>query len=168
MTRPYRESLRNELLPMFHAELWSDWFGLYHDRWLDRPRSERFLASTQSSLGLFFDLAAIGGLLGFGIPALRRVLRRAETTACDYPAAAALVFAALAWAAYVATLVRFPQRDGDPIKSSYLAFLAPVFATAAVAAGAWLWRRGTGWRVAVVGWCVLYAVSYAGFLATSF
>ena len=138
------------------------------DRWLDRPRSERFRAATQSSLGLCFDLAAIGGLLGFGILALRRVLRRAETTACDYPAAAALVFAALAWAAYVATLVRFPQRDGDPIKFSYLAFLALVFATAAVAAGAWLWRRGTAWRIAVVCWCVLYAVSYAGFLATAF
>ena len=30
ITHPYRESFKNELLPKFHAELWSDWFGADH------------------------------------------------------------------------------------------------------------------------------------------
>ena len=115
-----------------------------------------------------FDLAALAALAGFGIPAIGRLLRRAGEHACDFPVAAGTLLAALTWVAFVATLVRFPQRDGDPIKSSYMALLAPVFAIAATGAAAWLWRRGLGWRIAVVAWCALYAVSYAGFVATSF
>ena len=42
VTHPYRESFKNELLPKFHADLWSDWYTLGASFWTDR-----FLASTQ-------------------------------------------------------------------------------------------------------------------------
>ena len=78
-----------------------------------------------------------------------------------------LVLAAVTWAAFLVQLIRFPQAGGDPIKSSYMLHLAPVFAIAGLAAGRWLWPRGRGWRCALLAWCGLYAVSYLGFLATS-
>ena len=42
---------------------------------------------------------------------------------------------AVAWVAFVATLVHYPQAGGDPIKASYLLFLAPAAAISAVGAG---------------------------------
>jgi hypothetical protein len=72
------------------------------------------------------------------------------------------------WLAFVATLVRFPQRGGDPIKGHYLLFLAPVSAAFAIAAGFALARRG-GWRRAVLfAWAGLYALSWALTVATAF
>ena len=68
------ESFRNELLPKFHAELWSDWFGADHD-WASRHARDRVLASSQSILGFGGDALVLGGLVGFGIPALRRAMR---------------------------------------------------------------------------------------------
>ncbi len=167
VVHPYRPAFANELLPMFHAELWSDWFGIQHGVWKSPSFVERLFASTQSTLGLGWDALAIGGLAGFGAPAIGRVWRGADVKASDFPAAAGLLLVATTWIAFVATLVRFPQRGGDPIKSNYMLFLGPVFALAAVAAGRWAWRRGLGWRVALIGWSILYAVSYAGAIATA-
>lgn len=167
VTHPYRPAFTNQLLPMFHAELWSDWFGIQRDAWRSPSTGDRFFASTQSVLGLGWDVLALGGLIGFGAPAVRRVWRGVEERIYDYPAAAGLLLVATTWLAFVVTLVRFPQRDGDPIKSNYMLFLAPVFAIAAVAAGRWAWRRGIPWRVALTAWVVLSAVSYAGAVGTS-
>lgn len=166
VTHPYRPAFTNELLPMFHAELWSDWFGIQHQAWGSPSSGERFFASTQSILGIGWDVLALGGLIGYGAPALRRVWRDGRERLYDFPATAGLLLAATTWTAFVVTLVRFPQRDGDPIKANYMLFLAPVFAIAAVAAARWGWRRGLLWRVALVVWFVLYAVSYAGAITT--
>ena len=167
VTRPYRESFKNELFPKFHAELWSDWFGTIHD-WTNPSDADRVLASTQSVLGLVADGLALAGLGFFGVPALRRVLGRRASKAADPVLAALTVFAVLPWLAYVVTLLRFPQADGDPIKAYYLLFLAPVFMIFALCSADWLWRRSRHVRVALVAWLGLYAVSYGGVLWTSF
>jgi hypothetical protein len=74
----------------------------------------------------------------------------------------------LSWVAYIATLVRFPQRDGDPIKAHYLLFLGPVSIAFAIAAGLALAKRG-GWRrAALFAWVAAYGVSWALTVATAF
>jgi Dolichyl-phosphate-mannose-protein mannosyltransferase len=160
VVHPYRNAFANELLPKFHADLWSDWYGVDRGYWASPSRSDRVLASTQSVLGLPFDATVIAALLLLGVPALRR---RTE------PVFATLTLLTVAsWAAFVATLVHYPQAGGDPIKASYLLFLAPAAALFAVAAGDRLWRRGFVWRVAVVAWSALYALSFAGVLVTTY
>jgi hypothetical protein len=167
VTRPYRESFSNELLPKFHAELWSDWFGVHHN-WLDPSRSDRVLASSQSVLGFGGDALVLGGLLGFGIPALRRAGRNPNVGRDDAALAALTTLFVLGWVAYVATLVRFPQADGDSIKAHYLLFLAPASALFAVCSGRWAWLRSPALRIVLVAWLVLYLLSYGAVVATSF
>jgi 4-amino-4-deoxy-L-arabinose transferase-like glycosyltransferase len=144
LVRPYRPAFAGELWPQLHADLWSDWFGGQHGRWREAPdAATRVFLSSQSVLGLAFSLVAIAGLW---------FLRR-------WPVLLGVV--GVTWIGFVVQLIRFPQAGGDPIKASYLLFLAPIFALAAVEAG----RRLP--RSLVLVWSGLYAVSYAGFLATS-
>ena len=130
---PYRNAFANELLPKFHADLWSDWFGVDRNYWEKPSFADRVLASSQSLLGLGGDALVIAG---FVLLWLRR--RR------DPLVLSLTLLSVIAWVAFVATLIRFPQASGDPIKSSYLLFLAPVAAISGVAAGERLWhdRRG--------------------------
>ena len=30
---PYRDHLANQFLPQLHADLWSDWYGTFHNTW---------------------------------------------------------------------------------------------------------------------------------------
>lgn len=144
VVHPYRPAFAGELLPQFHADLWSDWFGAQHGFWREPPGdATRAFLSAQSVLGLAFSAVALAGLW---------LLRR-------WPILLALV--AVTWVAFLVQLIRFPQEGGDPIKSSYMLYLSPVFALAAVEAG----RRLP--RPLVLAWGTLYAISYAGFLATS-
>jgi 4-amino-4-deoxy-L-arabinose transferase-like glycosyltransferase len=144
VTRPYRPAFTGELWPQFHADLWSDWVGGQHDFWHEAPDAlTRVFLSSQSVLGLAFSAVAIAGLW---------FLRRRPVL---------LGIVATAWIGFIVQNIRFPQAGGDPIKGSYLLFLAPMFALAAVEAG----RRLP--RPLVLLWGGLYAVSYAGFLATS-
>ena len=150
VVHPYRPAFAGQLWPQFHADLWSDWFGGQHEYWAEPARgATRLFVSSQSVLGLVFSVVALAGL--FLLPR-RPVL---------------LAVVAVSWAAFVVQLIRFPQAGGDPIKASYLLYLAPVFAAAAVAAAGKLWARGSAWRAGLAAWAALYALSYAGFLATS-
>ena len=167
VTHPYRPAFAGELWPQFHADLWSDWFGGQHAYWREEPsRATRFFLSSQSVLGLLVTPLALGGLLAFGSRALRRVAR-GGAAAADVALAAGALLAALSWIAFVVQLVRFPQAGGDPIKSSYMLYLSPVFAVAAVAAARALWARSPRWRAPLVALGGAYAVSYTGFLLTS-
>lgn len=157
---PYRNAFANQLLPKFHADLWSDWYGVDRNYWASPTVADRVLASTQSVLGLAFDVLAVVGLLLFGVRALR--------SRGDPMLATLTLLFAVSWLTFVATLVHYPQAGGDPIKASYVLFLAPVSALFAVMAGERLWRRGRSWRPAVVAWSVLYALSYAGVLLTTY
>lgn len=167
VVHPYRPDFAGQLWPQFHADLWSDWFGGQHDLWSKPPSTTtRVFLSSQSVLGLLGTPLALGGLLAFGWAGIVRLLRggwgRRELVFGTF-----LVLTTVTWAAFLVQLIRFPQQGGDPIKASYMLYLAPVLAISGLAAGRWLWPRGRGWRVALVAWCGLYAVSYLGFLATS-
>jgi 4-amino-4-deoxy-L-arabinose transferase-like glycosyltransferase len=164
---PYRNAFENQLLPKFHADLWSDWYGVDRGFWESPSRADKVLASSQSVLGLAADLLALAGLAVLGGPALLRALRRGARGG-DTVLVTLTVLTLASWAGFVATLVRYPQASGDPIKSSYLLFLAPAFALFGVAFADRLWRRGRGWRAVLGALCVLYAVSYAGVLVTTY
>jgi len=167
VTHPYRGSFQNELLPKFHAELWSDWFGADHD-WVTSSRTDRVLASSQSILGFGGDALVLGGLIGFGLPAVRRAIRSPGVGRDDAVLGALTTLFLLGWAAYLVTLIRFPQAEGDPIQAHYLLFLAPAAAIFAVCAGRWAWLRSRLTRVCLAAWLVLYLVSFGAVIVTSF
>ena len=58
-------------------------------------------------------------------------------------------------------LIRFPQRYGDPIKSSYLLFTTPCWAVFSVAAWSWLRSRSRRLHLVLAAVAGLYVVSYA-------
>jgi 4-amino-4-deoxy-L-arabinose transferase-like glycosyltransferase len=160
VTRPHYYHFENKLLPRFHAYLWADWHGDYHDAWQDPKPHARTLASVQSLLGFGGDALVLAGVAFFGVPALWRRRNAALGVLAS--------LFVLAWAAYVFELIRFPQKGGDPIKAHYLLFLAPVAVVFAIASGASMARRG-GWRRALLySWVCAYTVSWALTLATAF
>jgi hypothetical protein len=167
VTQPRAPAFQNELLPRFHAYLWSDWGGQYH-HWGNTKAYATTLAKAQSVLGFGGDALVLGGVALLGIPAFVRVVRRGSRAPLDRALAVLAAVFVLSWVAYVAELVRFPQSGGDPIKAHYLLFLAPVSAVFAIAAASVLVRRG-GWRrVLVACWVVAYSVSWALTFATAF
>jgi 4-amino-4-deoxy-L-arabinose transferase-like glycosyltransferase len=167
VTRPYRESFKNQLLPRFHADLWSDWLGSEHS-WASPSRADRVVATSQSVLGLGGDLLVLGGLAAFGFPALRRSIRTTAVGTADSVLAASTLLFVLGWAAYVVTLVRFPQADGDPIQAHYLLFLGPVAALFAVCSARWAWNRSAGTRALLVAWLALFLASFVALLVTTY
>lgn len=168
VVHPYRNAFANDLLPKFHADLWSDWYGVDRNYWATPSRADRVLVSSQSLLGLVADAVVLAGIALLGLPALIRIARGRRRSAADPPLATLTILSLAAWAAFVATLVHYPQAGGDPIKASYLLFLAPAAAIFGVVYGDRLWHRSHWWRVALVGWSLLYAISYAGVLATTY
>jgi 4-amino-4-deoxy-L-arabinose transferase-like glycosyltransferase len=165
---PYRNAFANQLLPKFHADLWSDWYGVDRGYWASPSTADRVLASSQSVLGIVCDFAAVAGLALVGMPALARLGRGMRSRPGDVLLATLTLLTLAAWAGFVVTLVRFPQAGGDPIKASYLLFLAPPAALFAVAYGDREWRRARTWRLAILLWSLLYALSYAGVLVTTY
>ena len=137
---PYRPRLRQPLLPKLHGDLWSDWYGALERQWLAPTRVERVTASSQSVLGFLGDALALAGLAALAIPAAVRAARRRAARRAGWPTELGLgllaCVALAAFAAFVVTVIRFPQRGGDPIKSSYLLFTAPCWAVFSVAAWA--------------------------------
>jgi uncharacterized repeat protein (TIGR01451 family) len=157
VVHPFRPDFSNDLLPKLHAELWSDWFGYLHGGWATPTRLERVTGSMQSVLGLAADALAVAGLLALALPALVRAVRRREA---NTPLAVLALLAVVSFAAFVVMLLRFPQRYGDPIKTSYLLFTTPCWAVFSVAAWSWLRARSHHLHVALVGIAALYVASY--------
>jgi uncharacterized repeat protein (TIGR01451 family) len=158
IVHPYRPDFADDLLPKLHAELWSDWFGYLHGGWGAPTRLERITGSTQSVLGLAGDLLALTGLFALALPAAVRVVRRREANA---GLAILALLALVSFAAFVVMLIRFPQRYGDPIKSSYLLFTTPCWAVFSVAAWSWLRSRSRRLHLLLVAVAGLYVISYA-------
>jgi hypothetical protein len=166
--RPYRPNFGGELWPQFHADLWSDWFGAQHRYWPEPPRGATAgFVSAQSVLGLLLTPLAAGGLVAFGGAGAARLWER-RARRPDFAYATFLLLAAVSWIGFVVTLVRFPQAGGDPIKSSYMLYLAPVFAISGIAAADYLWRRALGWRVALASLGAVCLASYVGYLVTAY
>jgi len=167
VTHPYSPSFQNELLPRFHAYLWSDWGGNYH-HWGQTKAWATTLATTQSVLGFGGDALVLVGVVAFGLTAVRRVATRSPLRSNDAALTVLTSLFLLSWGAFVEQLVRYPWRDGDTIKVHYLLYLAPVSVVFAIASGTALVRRG-GWRRALLlCWLALYTVSWALTLVTAF
>jgi len=163
---PYRPVFSDMLLPKLHAELWSDWFGSIHSFWEGTSRVDRVTASTQSVLGLVADGLALFGLGWLAVPAAIRVARRRRERVSDVGLGFLAVLATAAFVAFVVMVMRFPQRYGDPIKSSYLLFTAPCWAIFSVCAWSQLARRA--WiRRALVAAATLYVASYGTHLGAA-
>ncbi len=163
VVHPYRPDFSNSLFPKLHAELWSDWFGVVHSQ--PPTHLERVTMSSQSVLGFVGDVLALGGLAALAVPAAIRALRGSRTPA-NVGLGLLAVVALTAFAAFVVELVRFPQRYGDPIKSSYLLFTTPCWAIFSVAAWCSLRRRKRiGAALAAVA--ALYVVSYGADLGAA-
>jgi 4-amino-4-deoxy-L-arabinose transferase-like glycosyltransferase len=156
---PYRPDFTNELLPKLHADLWSDWYGALHP-WIAPSRIDRVTASSQSVLGFVGDALALAGLVLLALPATLRVALRRSRAPADLGLGLLALVAVAAFAVYVATLIRFPQRDGDPIKSSYLLFTAPCWAIFSVTAWAEVRARWRALNVLLMVAAVLYLASY--------
>jgi uncharacterized repeat protein (TIGR01451 family) len=157
VVHPYVPDFSNDLLPKLHAELWSDWFGVIHPP--TRTHLERVTASSQSVLGFVADALALGGLAALAVPAALRVLGRRSRAPADVGLGVLALLAVGAFAAFVVTLIRFPQHYGDPIKSSYLLFTTPAWAIFSVGAWAAL-RRHRRLGIALAAVAGLYVVSY--------
>jgi hypothetical protein len=158
VVHPWREDFNNELLPKLHADLWSDWFLAMREQ--TGIRLDRVTLQVQSVLGLFGDALALGGLAFVGGPGAWRVVRR-RSSGADFPLGL-LAFVALgSFIAYVVTLIRLPQDQGDPIKSSYLLFTAPCWAILSVAAWLEVKRRSAIANAVLVAVACLYVVNYA-------
>jgi len=164
---PYRESFSNELLPKLHADLWSDWFGAIHPFENGSSKLDRVTASTQSVLGLAADALAVGGLFALAIPAGIAVLRRRSLTPRELGLGLLALVTIAGFCGFVVMLLRFPQRYGDPIKSSYLLFTAPAWAIFSVAAWAGLRNRVPAVACLLPIVAVLYGVSYAADLGAA-
>lgn len=167
ITRPYVPAFENELLPRFHAYLWSDWGGNYH-HWGNTKPWAATLATVQSVLGFGGDALVLGGVALIGIPAVRRVLSHTAIRERDRALTVLTTLFVLSWGAFVEQLVRFPWRDGATIKVHYLLFLAPVSVVFAIASGTALVRRGGGRRWAFLAWLAAYGVSWTLTVATAF
>jgi uncharacterized repeat protein (TIGR01451 family) len=165
VVHPYRPDFTDELLPKLHAELWSDWFGVLHPFWSAPSRLDRVTASSQSLLGFVGDALAIGGLIGIGVPAGVRGFSRRGRLVSDLPLGFLALLTVAAMSAFLLMLIRFPQRDGDPIKSSYLLFTAPCWAVFSVAAWVELVRRRARAQMILVAIALLYVASYGADLA---
>src|SRR5207245_2851685 len=131
-----------------------------------RGRAVRFLTAATGALLVTAGPWWVIQTVRFGNPlesnlSLLRVAKRRSSDRSDAALATLATVFVSSWVAFVAELVRFPQRGGDPIKGHYLLFLAPVSAAFAIAAGYALARRG-GWpRAILVAWAGVYAVSWA-------
>jgi len=166
VTRPHYYHFENKLLPRFHAYLWSDWSGGYHRLWVSPKRHARTLASVQSVLGFGGDALVLGGLAMLGLPALLRAVRR-RSSGTDNALAVLTTLFVVSWVAYVTTLIRFPQKGGDPIKVHYLLFLGPISVVLAIAGGGAFGRSGRR-RALLLAWVAVYALSWTFTLATAF
>ncbi len=169
VAHPYRPYLANELLPQLHADLWSDWFGVFRaNGWSSPSAVSRATASSMSALGLIGDALALGGLAAFGVPAFARVVRRRADAGADVAFAFLALLAVTAFAGLALQIVRYPQIGGVEIKTSYLLFTAPAWAVFSVAAWLTLARRHRLLRTGLAVAAGLYAISYATSLGATF
>jgi hypothetical protein len=134
--RPVRPALDRHLLPV----LYSDWWGDYWQYWtcnveekkLNQDFVTRLLAAQNAAAlpGTFMLLLGLAALVGGSLKA-----RPDAAKSALIPLAALALIAGLAYWLFISGAA-FSSRRFDPVKSIYIAFLAP----AAAMAGAWAIR----------------------------
>jgi hypothetical protein len=161
VTHPYRPDFANELLPVLHADLWSDYWGSLRNQWAGQSHLTVVTASTQSVLGFVGDALGLAGLVLLGVPAAVRLIRGRNRSGGDFAAALLALVTVAGFIAFVVTIIRYPQVDGKEIKASYLLFTTPAWAVFAV----FSWIRLDAWsaiaaRLVLPAFAILYAASY--------
>jgi hypothetical protein len=123
LTDPVRPSFSNRFTPVAYAEVWGDYFGVWHWNSSGGPpsRSEHREIVVQAVAGVPFTLLAIVGWLALLAFSIRRP--------SDEPArllVSLLPVAALAGVLYFATA--YPTTDGDTGKGSFMLTAVPAWA----------------------------------------
>lgn len=137
LTRPYRPSFTNELLPTTYTGLWGDYFGIWV--WGSRTPPDAALRrdlTQQNALGALPTALAIAGLLCIAAACLRRRTLRAEPALM---LVAGLPLVALA--GYLYYTMSFPTTDGDVLKAMFMLPAAPCWALAFGLVTSWVARR---------------------------
>jgi len=123
LTDPVRPSFSNRFVPVAYAEVWGDYFGVWHWNSSGGPpsRSEHRETVVQAVAGVPFTLLAIAGWLALLAFSIRRP--------SDEPArllVSLLPAAALVGVLYFATA--YPTTDGDTGKGSFMLTAVPAWA----------------------------------------
>ena len=137
-SEPIREAFPNQLLPIFHAETYGDYWGYFlvkQQFWNEvvvhnREQIKGYLGRA-CLLGLLPSAVLVAALL-LGLGALGPLLRRRlPDDELGPPATAALLALAVvvSWLGYLWFLISYPNLGkGDTIKASYLLQLFPLLA----------------------------------------
>ncbi len=123
LTDPVRPSFSNRFAPIAYAEVWGDYFGVWHWNSSGGPptESERRETVVQAVVGAPFTLLAVAGWLALLVFSIRRP--------ADEPArllVSLLPAAALIGVLYFATA--YPTTDGDTGKGSFMLTAVPAWA----------------------------------------
>ena len=123
LTDPVRPSFSNRFAPVAYAEVWGDYFGVWHWNSSGGPptESERRETVVQAVVGAPFTLLAVAGWLALLVFSIRRP--------ADEPArllVSLLPAAALVGVLYFATA--YPTTDGDTGKGSFMLTAVPAWA----------------------------------------
>jgi hypothetical protein len=123
LTDPVRPSFSNRFAPVAYAEVWGDYFGVWHWNSSGGPpsRSEQRETVVQAIIGAPFTLLAVAGWLALLAFSIRRP--------SDEPArllVSLLPAAALVGVLYFATA--YPTTDGDTGKGSFMLTAVPAWA----------------------------------------
>jgi hypothetical protein len=123
LTDPVRPSFSDRFAPVAYAEIWGDYFGVWHWNSSGGPPSESEHRETvvQSLVGVPFTLLALAGWLALLAFSIRRP---ADEPACLL--VALLPAAALVGVLYFATA--YPTTDGDTGKGSFMLTAVPAWA----------------------------------------
>ena len=112
--RPYRPHLVNLAGPETYADLWGDWYGVFHWSHATQPRPSPFRNGWlvfQNVLGIAPTLLALAGWL---VLLARSVRRR------DAPRLLVSLLPLAGIAGYLFFTVSYPTRDGDVLKPTYM------------------------------------------------
>jgi hypothetical protein len=120
--RPVRPFYKGEGLPETYTEIWGDWIGAF--AWSGysagpSPQALKILKD-ESWIGVLPTAAAILGLIGLGVAAIRHRMPR-------IPLLPILLLPTIALSAYLWRAYVLPNADGDLTKASYLLTTVPAW-----------------------------------------
>jgi hypothetical protein len=113
-TQPYRPHLVNLAVPETYADIWGDWYGVFHWSYATRARPSPFRNGWlvfQNVLGIVPTLLAVVGWLVLLVRALRRG---------DPPRLLVSLLPLAGIAGYLYFTVSYPTPDGDVLKPTYM------------------------------------------------
>jgi hypothetical protein len=135
ITYPYSPGFDGQAIPIFYTEMWGDYFGYFY---LERPPiPSRFPPSAVTYLGLVNAVSIIPTLVlvaGF-IYGIIQIIRFLFSTPVENTTIHSLFFLCIAasLAGFIWFLIRYPSRDADTAKATYLLHVFPLLCLLAVA-----------------------------------